>query len=86
MTGDKTDGDGIFHSGLQCNVVSLTYDFCQQVGRLRMEDYSCCDMTGCIALFEKIDPEVRKIKTFSGEKRDTEYVRQPRGGWRAYLT
>ena len=37
----------------------------ERSGRLDMEEHCCCDMTGCIAFFEAIDPEVQKIETFS---------------------
>jgi hypothetical protein len=31
-----------------------------------MQAGDCCDMTGAIAFFKAIDPEVRAIETFSG--------------------
>jgi hypothetical protein len=43
-------------------------------GRLIMTPGACCDMSGCIALFERIDPQVRRIETFSGDKPDTAYT------------
>ena len=46
-----------------------------------MESGNCCDMNGCIALFEAIDPLVKQIETFAGAKCDTTYVRREKG-WR----
>ena len=65
--------EGVYHDGLQCWVLGLTYDFASRTGRLNMEEGACCDMTGCIRLFEAIDPRVLVVQTFSGEKQDTEF-------------
>jgi hypothetical protein len=35
----------------------------------------CTDMTGCIALFTAIDPDVREIQTFNEGGIDTTYKR-----------
>lgn len=61
---------------LQCEVLSLTYDFAARYGDLRMHEGDCCDMTGCVALFEAIDPGVLIIQTWSGRALDTAYMRQ----------
>ena len=63
-----------FHPKLQCTVIGVAYDFPSQTGRLIMTPGACCDMSGCIALFERIDPQVRRIETFSGDKPDTAYT------------
>ncbi len=77
----RSDGEA-YHAGLQCSVRSASYDFRARCGRLDMEDGDCCDMTGCIAFFEDIDPDVRKIETFFGAYRDTAYVLRSKG-WEA---
>jgi hypothetical protein len=41
-------------------------------------------MSGCIEIFESLDPEVRQIETFSGDEPDTMYARDRGGKWRAY--
>jgi hypothetical protein len=61
---------------LCCVVRSLEYDFQQRRGALRMPSRNCCDMRACIDLFERVDPKVSLIETFSGGKRDTQYVRR----------
>ena len=43
---------------------------------------TCCDMCGCIALFEGVDPNVALIETFAGGERDTAF-RRPKTGWEA---
>jgi hypothetical protein len=69
---------------LKCEVVSLAYDFRSHTGELYMADGHCCDMTGCVALFEGIDPKVTAINTYSGDEADTMYRK---GGeeWKAFL-
>ena len=48
---------------LQCGVVSLAYDFRSHTGQLYLPEGHCCDMTGCIALFEAIDPNVVALRS-----------------------
>ena len=76
-----SDGE-TYHGSLICHVRSANYDFRERLGRLDMEEGDCCDMEGCIAFFEAIDPDVQAIETFSGPERDTTYVRRPKG-WEA---
>jgi hypothetical protein len=59
-------------------VKSLAYDCITRVGVLRMAAGDCCDMQGCVRLFERIAPEVRAVHTFSGDVLDTCY--RKRGG------
>ena len=70
---------------LKCGVVSLAYDFRSRTGQLYLPDGHCCDMTGCIALFQAIDPDVTAIKTYSGDKADTAY-RKKGTEWKALLS
>lgn len=67
---------------LDCDVSNLAYDFETKTGTLNMPPMNCCDMSACIALFEKIDPGVKRIDTFSGKNQDTSYVLQATG-WKA---
>jgi hypothetical protein len=62
------------NTSFMCAVLKLDYDFQLRAGRLFMEDGDCCDMTGCINEFKKIDNGVKSIATFSGDRRDTTYV------------
>ncbi|MGH8432866.1 MAG: hypothetical protein ACREUF_20960 [Solimonas sp.] len=66
----------------QCSVKSMGYDFETRVGTLNMAEHECCDMSGCIAFFTRIDPDVVRINTFSGSKPDTAYLRSG-GQWQA---
>lgn len=63
----------IFRDDVQCFVQSLAYDFKERAGTIFLEDGSCTDMNGCIALFKKIDPAVTTILTIAGGRRDTAY-------------
>jgi len=73
---DRSTGenDMIFRDDVQCFVKTLNYDFKTRVGQLFLEDRSCTDMSGCIGLFKKIDPDVRAIQTIAGKRRDTYYA------------
>ena len=64
----------IYRRDLGTNVIKLEYDFANRVGTLYMPELCCTDMTGTIALFKRIDPEVEEIHTISGEKPDVIYV------------
>jgi hypothetical protein len=73
---------------LWCEVQSLTYDFPSRRGRLYMPWGNCCDMTGCIALFERIDPDCALIETYEGNERGKGYqadtiYRLTEAGWEA---
>jgi hypothetical protein len=78
----RDPNDEAFHTGLQCCVLFVAYDYRTRVGRLYMEGGDCCDMGGAIVFFEAIDPQVIQIQTFSGAKRDTVYVKR-RWGWQS---
>jgi hypothetical protein len=67
---------------LMCDVISLGYDFHSRTGRLYMAHGNCCDMTGCVELFEAIDSEAEAIHTYSGDKADTAYRREGKK-WKA---
>ena len=71
-----------FSEELQCSPVRLTYDFVRRVGALNMLRNDRCDMAACIALFERIDPNVERITTISGADR-ADYVRGSGGEWHA---
>jgi hypothetical protein len=70
----------LYDPRLMCNVVSLGYYAKGRIGTLYLAEGDCCDMRGCIELFEGIDPEVMLIQTYSGGVRDTRY-RRTGGGW-----
>ena len=62
---------------LQCQVESLHYDYDRREGLLRLPDYNCVDMSGCLALFGVIDPNVARIITIEGATGDSAiYERQ----------
>jgi hypothetical protein len=63
---------------LQCRLISLTYDFRTRTGQVYLFEGDCCDMTGCVTLFEGIDSEVTAVDTFAGDKADAVYRKQGR--------
>ena len=73
-----------FHLTLQCDVLRVEYNFNSQAGTLYLEDHSCRDMIGCINFFRSIDPEVKQIITFSGDREDTGYTRTTDDKWWSY--
>lgn len=58
---------------LCCGVLRLTYDFATKRGDIYFPTMHCCDMSGCIKLFQAIDEAVASIQTWSGKERDTAY-------------
>ena len=70
---EVVDGE-IFHHGLMCFVLGLEYDYRTRIGTLRLD--GCCDMSGCLRLFQQIDPEVERIDTFWSGEPDTAYIRK----------
>lgn len=67
---------------MMCQVKAFSYTYEAREGLLFMDDDSRCDMRGCIAFFENIDPNVRIISTLAGDRMDTVYVREETG-WKA---
>jgi hypothetical protein len=68
---------------LGCRVDGIEYSFVYHAGRLYMARGDCCDMADCINYFCRIDPEVERIRTFSGIEEDTSYRRFADGMWEA---
>jgi hypothetical protein len=54
---------------LQTSVRKIEYDFMACTGKL-FQDFGYCDMSECIAYFEKIDPAVIRIQTYCGGEKD----------------
>lgn len=73
-----------FNELLQCYAVGVAYDFIEKTGQLYIEDGGCCDMSGCIEMFTRIDSGAVLIETFSGGIRDTSY-RKTRNEWIALI-
>lgn len=63
----------VYHPEFQCSVFGISYDFSTKHGVLNMDDSNACDMDGCTAFFERIDPAVKSIQTIAGEIEDTSY-------------
>ena len=83
-----TTPDHPFHDGLVSYVERLTYDFNKRSAVLELPPMSCASMTGCIRLFERIDPDVEEIKTISGyggSRYDGTY-RKMGGEWLSFRT
>ena len=68
---------------LHCGITSLACDFRNHTARLDVPTGECCDMTGCVSLFQEIDPNVRIIRVYSGVELDIEY-RLGKIGWTAH--
>lgn len=72
-------GKGASHDELMTFVYRVAYDFVTKTGDVFMEDWVCSDKNGAINFFERIDANVRRIRTWQGAHPDTEYVCI--GGW-----
>jgi hypothetical protein len=66
---------------LGCEVHTLSYDFRTKVGSLDIQGGKSCEMQAAIALFELVDPEVRLIQIYAGERTDERFRLTPTGGW-----
>lgn len=60
---------------LWCGLVKLEYDFVNRLGVIYFPEGHCCDCTGCLNLFKRIDPRVKTIITVAGKYLDTRYTR-----------
>jgi hypothetical protein len=69
----KRGTEGYYVPGMKCSVLGISYDFALRTGDIHFPGGCCCDMQGCVAFFLSIDPEVRLIRTWSGDRRDTAY-------------
>ena len=67
---------------LVCEVLSLRHDFRRHAGQLFLPEGNGCDMTGCVRMFEAIDPQVSLIDVHVGEAPDTTYRREG-AAWKA---
>jgi hypothetical protein len=62
---------------LGCAVHEIRYDVRRRrTGTLLMPENNCCDMRGCIKLFEAIATDVDRIYTFVGGEPDTVYFKK----------
>jgi hypothetical protein len=66
---------GVWSDLLQCFVLTVYYDPEAQCGDLHLPDRSWCDMSGCIALFQRLDPEVQQIQVWERSDRTNLYRR-----------
>ena len=64
------------------SATALSYDPKTRVGRLDIVAGGCCDMSGCVAAFERVDDQVQRIETYSGSKPAAVYLRR-HGRWSA---
>ena len=72
--------EGFYHPGMQTSVISVTYEWGCGIGVLYQSAGCCTDMSGCIAFFERIDPNVQTIVTVAGLLFDAVYVKRD-GEW-----
>ncbi len=63
----------VWHSGLACNLDGIWFPS-QSLVTLHFPGNNCCDMSGAIELATGLNPHVRRIETFSGDKPDTCYM------------
>lgn len=66
-----------------CSAIAMTYDFETRTGSLLVPRLHCTDMTGCVELFTRIDPNVEMITVDSGD--DVVRYSLTQHGWRASL-
>ena len=64
-----------YRADLESHIDGLEHNFNSGVGRLYVPYGAGADMDACVRLFMLIDPNVKKINTFSGIERSTIYER-----------
>lgn len=69
---------------VQAKVERVVYDLRRNTVEIHLEEGDCTDMGGAIALARRIDPNVRRVETFSGVYRDTSYSQLPGDQWQAF--
>ncbi len=72
--------EAAYHPELMARIRRTVYDYIQRIATLYLEDGHCASMPGAIALCERIDPAVKTVVTYSGERLDTVYQRR-NGEW-----
>jgi hypothetical protein len=75
----------IYDDRFKCCVQRLEYDFTSRTGLLVMNEHDCTDMSGCIKVFEGIDPEVKLIRTIEASGRPDTTYRKLADGWKAFV-
>lgn len=63
-------GRSVVDRKLVCEVVGIQYLPSTRKGIVYIAPGTCVDMSGCISLFESIDPEVSEIETYSRDPAD----------------
>jgi hypothetical protein len=63
----------VWSDSLHTFVTRIYYDFPTKRGAIHMPHGCCVDMPGAIDMFTGIDPDVRRIDTFSAGAQDTCY-------------
>lgn len=66
---------------LQALPLFASYDYIKRNGLMILQADGCTDMTGCIEYFQRIDPDVEHIVTWSDGAGKTVY-RKLAGEWR----
>lgn len=73
----------VWNDEAQCFVHFINYDYISGVGSIMMLTGNCCDMSGTIRLFERIDKNVNSIISYYPEgDPDTVYIKVA-GKWQA---
>ena len=67
---------------LQCNLVKMTIT--EDQANLHFPEGECCDMQGAINLATSARPSVTLIQTWSGDEKDTNYLRTG-DHWNSFL-
>lgn len=60
---------------LQCTIERLTVDFARREITMHFPAGECCDMRGAVLVALDIFKDVNVIRTFSGTRPDTQYLR-----------
>lgn len=70
------------HPRFQCTPLQVRYDYALHRGIVFLQDDDCTDMTGAIAVFQQLDPDVIEIVTKNERGGGTTYICR-HGRWSA---
>jgi len=72
-----------FQEEIMCHIKEATFNYDTKKVVYRLPDGNCTSMTGAIIFGKKINPYVKAISVFAGEKLISQYIRQSGGDWKS---
>ena len=81
MSKVKTKIETTINDEFQCEVLEIQYGVREKVGIAILHDGHCPSMCGAIRVFQRIDPDVRQIRTPGSPRGTSVYTRVGDADW-----